>query len=109
MYGDSAVLSFTGDGAMLPSMGLGAVIFSTHAAPRLLLLLCQLYVREFGCLLPSLSSDAVFDKSSDVGFMCDLNDNIVAPWPSSSSSLLPSSCNRTTKLPSLPTATSSQN
>ncbi|MED6136759.1 hypothetical protein PIB30_058825 [Stylosanthes scabra] len=69
----------------------------------------QVGSQESGCLLPSLPSDAVFDKSSGVGFMCDLNDNIVAPWPSSSSSLLPSSCNRTTKLPSLPTATSSQN
>ncbi|KAL1325019.1 hypothetical protein HN51_035110 [Arachis hypogaea] len=69
----------------------------------------QVGSQESGCLLPSLPSDAVFDKSSGVGFMCDLNDNIVAPWPSSSLSLLPSSCNRTTKLPSLPTATSSQN
>ncbi|KAL1290748.1 hypothetical protein HN51_059257 [Arachis hypogaea] len=69
----------------------------------------QSKLSEFGCLLPSLSSDAIFDKSSDVGFMCDINDNIVAPWPSSSSSLLPSSCNRKTKLPSLPTVTSSQN
>ncbi|XLR58022.1 hypothetical protein HN51_012396, partial [Arachis hypogaea] len=48
-----------------------------------------------GCLLPSLPSDTIFDKSSGVGFMCDLNDIIIAPWPSSSSSsLLPSLCNR---------------
>lgn len=36
-----------------------------------------------GCLLPSLPSDAIFD-SSGVSFLCDLNDNIPAPWPISS-------------------------
>ncbi|QCD87923.1 hypothetical protein DEO72_LG3g2463 [Vigna unguiculata] len=75
--------------------------------------LCHISLKDFslqesGCLLPSLPSNAVFDGTSGIGFICDLNDNIVAPWPTSSY-LLPSSCNRTTKLPSLPTATSSQN
>ncbi|KAK7263527.1 hypothetical protein RJT34_31118 [Clitoria ternatea] len=75
--------------------------------------LCHISLKDFslqvsGCLLPSLPSDAVFDGTSGIGFICDLNDNIVAPWPSTSNSL-PSSCNRTAKLPSLPTATSSQN
>ncbi|XP_027345512.1 uncharacterized GPI-anchored protein At1g61900-like [Abrus precatorius] len=79
--------------------------------------LCHISLKDFslqvgsqvsGCLLPSLPSDATFDETSGIGFICDLNDNIVAPWPSMSY-LLPSSCNRTTKLPSLPTATSSQN
>ncbi|XP_061350342.1 uncharacterized GPI-anchored protein At1g61900-like [Gastrolobium bilobum] len=68
----------------------------------------QVGSQESGCLLPSLPSDAVFDGISGIGFICDLNDNIVAPWPSTSYPLS-SSCNRTTKLPSLPTATSSQN
>ncbi|KAG5139877.1 hypothetical protein JHK84_033645 [Glycine max] len=68
----------------------------------------QVGLQESGCLLPSLPSNAVFDGTSGIGFICDLNDNIVAPWPTTSYSL-PSSCNRTTKLPSLPTATSSQN
>ncbi|GAU31917.1 hypothetical protein TSUD_271020 [Trifolium subterraneum] len=75
--------------------------------------LCHISLKDFslqdsGCLLPSLPSDAVFDKTSGIGFTCDLNDNIVAPWPSKSHALQ-SSCNRTTKLPSLPTSTSSQN
>ncbi|KHN21235.1 Putative GPI-anchored protein [Glycine soja] len=75
--------------------------------------LCRISLKDFslqesGCLLPSLPSNAVFDGTSGIGFICDLNDNIVAPWPTTSYSL-PSSCNRTTKLPSLPTATSSQN
>ncbi|CAK8575400.1 unnamed protein product [Lathyrus sativus] len=68
----------------------------------------QVATQESGCLLPSLPSDAVFDRTSGIGFICDLNDNIVAPWPSTSYALQ-SACNRTTKLPSLPTATSSQN
>lgn len=68
----------------------------------------QVGLQESGCLLPSLPSNAVFDGTSGIGFICDLNDNIVAPWPTTSY-LFPSSCNRSTKLPSLPTATSSQN
>ncbi|WJX49914.1 hypothetical protein P8452_36291 [Trifolium repens] len=74
--------------------------------------LCHISLKDFslqdsGCLLPSLPSDAEFDETSGIGFTCDLNDNIVAPWPSKSYALQ-SSCNRTTKLPSLPTSTSSQ-
>lgn len=56
---------------------------------------------ESGCLLTSLPSNAVFDGTSGIGFICDLNDNIVAPWPTTSYSL-PSSCNRSTyKLPTI--------
>lgn len=67
----------------------------------------QVGSQESGCLLPSLPSDATHDKTSGIGFICDLNDNIAAPWPSKS--YVPaSSCNKTTKLPALPTATSSQ-
>ncbi|XP_039689866.1 uncharacterized GPI-anchored protein At1g61900 isoform X2 [Medicago truncatula] len=68
----------------------------------------QVGSQESGCLLPSLPSDASFDRTSGIGFICDLNDNVVAPWTSTSYALQ-SSCNRTTKLPSLPTSTSSQN
>lgn len=40
---------------------------------------------ESGCLLPSLPLDVSYDKTSGIGFICDLNDNIEAPWPSTSS------------------------
>ncbi|XP_030973980.1 uncharacterized GPI-anchored protein At1g61900-like isoform X2 [Quercus lobata] len=67
----------------------------------------QVGSQESGCLLPSSPSDATYDKTSGISFICDLNDNIAAPWPSKS--YVPaSSCNKTTKLPALPTATSSQ-
>lgn len=48
---------------------------------------------ESGCLLPSLPSDVVFDQSAGVSFLCDLNDNIPAPWPATSQ-LPASSCNK---------------
>ncbi|KAL0305928.1 UNVERIFIED_CONTAM: putative GPI-anchored protein [Sesamum radiatum] len=64
-------------------------------------------LQESGCLLPSLPSDVVFDKSTGVSFLCDLNDNIPAPWPAASQ-LPASSCNRTVKIPALPAAASGQ-
>ncbi|XP_051128759.1 uncharacterized GPI-anchored protein At1g61900 [Andrographis paniculata] len=67
----------------------------------------QVGAQESGCLLPSLPSDVVFDKSSGVSFLCDLNDNIPAPWPASSQ-LPSSSCNKTVKIPALPAAASGQ-
>ncbi|KAF8414090.1 hypothetical protein HHK36_002089 [Tetracentron sinense] len=74
--------------------------------------LCHITLKDFslqesGCLLPSLPSDATFDKSSGVSFLCDLNDNIAAPWPYASQ-LSASSCNKTIKIPALPAATSAQ-
>lgn len=76
--------------------------------------LCHVSLKDFslqasaegaGCLLPSLPSDATLDRSTGIGFVCDLNDNIPAPWPSPS--LVPlSSCNKTVKIPALPAATS---
>ncbi|KAB2613620.1 GPI-anchored protein [Pyrus ussuriensis x Pyrus communis] len=51
-------------------------------------------LQEYGCLLPSLPSDATYDKTSGISFVCDLNDNIAAPWPSLSSES-PSSCKKT--------------
>ncbi|KAM6572664.1 hypothetical protein CsatA_016744 [Cannabis sativa] len=67
----------------------------------------QVGSQEYGCLLPSLPSDATYDKTTGVSFVCDLNDNIAAPWPSLSSKYV-SFCNRTTKLPAVPKATSAQ-
>lgn len=64
-------------------------------------------MQESGCLLPSLPSDATFDTSSGVSFLCDLNDHIPAPWPSLSH-LPPSRCNKTVKIPALPAAASGQ-
>nr|XP_027088031.1 uncharacterized GPI-anchored protein At1g61900-like [Coffea arabica] len=62
---------------------------------------------ESGCLLPSLPSDAVFDSATGLSFLCDLNDNIPAPWPAPSQ-LPASSCNKTVKIPALPAAASGQ-
>ncbi|KAK9267954.1 hypothetical protein L1049_010391 [Liquidambar formosana] len=53
----------------------------------------QVGSQESGCLLPSLPSDATFDQSSGISFLCDLNDNIPAPWPSTAE-LPASSCNK---------------
>ncbi|XP_050108061.1 uncharacterized GPI-anchored protein At1g61900-like isoform X1 [Malus sylvestris] len=58
-----------------------------------------------GCLLPSLPSDATFD-SSGVSFLCDLNDNIPAPWPTSQGAA--SSCSKRVKIPALPAAASAE-
>ncbi|KAE8075713.1 hypothetical protein FH972_014406 [Carpinus fangiana] len=74
--------------------------------------LCHINLKDFslqesGCLLPSLPLDAIYDKTSGIGFVCHLNDNIGAPWPSKS--YVPAStCNKTANLPALPTATSAQ-
>lgn len=63
--------------------------------------------QEAGCLLPSLPSDATFDRVSGISFLCDLNDNIPAPWPSTSQ-LASSSCNKSAiNIPALPAAASS--
>ncbi|KZV37171.1 hypothetical protein F511_15091 [Dorcoceras hygrometricum] len=75
--------------------------------------LCHISLKDFslqesGCLLPSLPSDVVFDVTAGVSFLCDLNDNIPAPWPSTSQSPA-SSCNKTIKIPALPAAASGQN
>ncbi|KAK3031861.1 hypothetical protein RJ639_035631, partial [Escallonia herrerae] len=70
-------------------------------------LIQSIIASDSGCLLPSLPSDVTYDNSSGIGFLCDLNDNVAAPWPSTP--FIPaSSCNQTTKLPALPKATSAQ-
>ncbi|KAK9906982.1 hypothetical protein M0R45_002536 [Rubus argutus] len=71
--------------------------------------LCHISLKDFslqasGCLLPSLPSDAIFD-SSGVSFLCDLNDNIPAPWPISSQGAA-STCSKGVKIPALPAAAS---
>lgn len=67
----------------------------------------QVGSQEYGCLLPGLPSDATFDKSSGISFLCDLNDNIPAPWPSMSQ-FPASSCKKTVNIPALPAAASAQ-
>ncbi|CAN8245171.1 unnamed protein product [Cochlearia groenlandica] len=64
-------------------------------------------LQESGCLLPSLPSDAIFDKDTGISFTCDLNDNIPAPWPSSLQSSA-STCKKAVRIPALPAAASSQ-
>ncbi|PHT49674.1 hypothetical protein CQW23_09421 [Capsicum baccatum] len=59
------------------------------------------------CLLPSLPPDAILDKILGIGFVCDLNDNIPAPWPSMSHSTA-SSCKKSVRIPALPVVASGQ-
>ncbi|XP_050368753.1 uncharacterized GPI-anchored protein At1g61900 [Argentina anserina] len=77
--------------------------------------LCHISLKDFslqvgsqasGCLLPSLPSDAIFE-SSGVSFLCDLNDNIPAPWPTSSQGAA-STCSKGVKIPALPAAASAE-
>ncbi|KAJ8567809.1 hypothetical protein K7X08_020017 [Anisodus acutangulus] len=74
--------------------------------------LCRISLKDFsvqvsGCLLPSLPSDAILDKTMGISFVCDLNDNIPAPWPSMSQ-LPVSSCNKPVRIPALPAVASGQ-
>ncbi|XP_015160440.1 uncharacterized GPI-anchored protein At1g61900-like isoform X1 [Solanum tuberosum] len=67
----------------------------------------QVDEKESGCLLPSLPTDLTYDQTSGIGIICDLNDNVAAPWSSPYSGAA-STCNKTAALPELPKATSSQ-
>ncbi|KAG5596847.1 hypothetical protein H5410_038079, partial [Solanum commersonii] len=75
--------------------------------------LCHVNLKDFslqesGCLFPSLPTDLTYDQTSGIGFICDLNDNVAAPWSSPYSGAA-STCNKTAAvLPELPKATSSQ-
>lgn len=62
-----------------------------------------------GCLLRSLPADVIFDNTTGYSFTCDLNDNIVAPWPSSSSVSSLSLCAPEMSLPALPTSETMKN
>ncbi|GAA0183708.1 hypothetical protein LIER_31073 [Lithospermum erythrorhizon] len=53
----------------------------------------QIDSKDSGCLLPSLPLDATYDNTSGIGFICELDDNIRAPW--SSASFTSSNCNTT--------------
>ncbi|XP_022955753.1 uncharacterized GPI-anchored protein At1g61900-like isoform X2 [Cucurbita moschata] len=79
--------------------------------------LCDVDLKDFsiqaygqqGCLLRSLPSDLIFDKSTGFSFTCDLTDNIAAPWPSSSSISSLSLCAPEMSLPALPTSETKRN
>lgn len=74
--------------------------------------LCDVDLKDFslqaygqqGCLLRSLPADVVNDNSTGMSFTCDLNDNIAAPWPLSSSMSSLSLCAPEMSLPALPTS-----
>uniref|UniRef100_A0A1D1YFV6 Putative GPI-anchored protein At1g61900 n=1 Tax=Anthurium amnicola TaxID=1678845 RepID=A0A1D1YFV6_9ARAE len=67
--------------------------------------LCHITLKDFS--LQVGSQDATYDQFSGISFTCDLNDNIAAPWPSTSQPSS-SSCNKSVNLPALPAATSAQ-
>ncbi|KAI4304125.1 hypothetical protein MLD38_039677 [Melastoma candidum] len=79
--------------------------------------LCDVDLKDFsiqaygqqGCLLRSLPSDVIFDNSTGYSFICDLTDNIVAPWPSSSSVTSISLCAPEMSLPALPNSQNMKN
>ncbi|XP_010672282.2 uncharacterized GPI-anchored protein At1g61900 [Beta vulgaris subsp. vulgaris] len=81
--------------------------------------LCDVDLKDFslqvtaygqqGCLLRSQPADVVFDNATGYSFTCDLNDNIGAPWPSSSSMSSFSLCAPEMSLPALPTSKNSGN
>ncbi|MCO5602476.1 hypothetical protein L7F22_056608 [Adiantum nelumboides] len=72
--------------------------------------ICEVDLKDFslqvhgnrGCLLRSIPSDIVYDNVSGISFTCDLNDNIPAPWPASSSSTSFPLCANRESLPALP-------
>ncbi|KAJ6908664.1 hypothetical protein NC651_018909 [Populus alba x Populus x berolinensis] len=67
-------------------------------------LLNFLFHSIIGCLLRSLPPDVILDNSTGFSITCDLNDNIAAPWPSSSSISTLSLCAPEMSLPALPTS-----
>ncbi|XP_010068655.2 uncharacterized GPI-anchored protein At1g61900 isoform X4 [Eucalyptus grandis] len=81
--------------------------------------LCDVDLKDFsiqaygqqvaGCLLRSFPADVIFDNTTGYSFTCDLNDNIIAPWPSSSSVSSLSLCAPEMSLPALPTSQTMKN
>lgn len=56
-------------------------------------LILSVFSLDSGCLFPSLPSDVSYDQNTGISFVCDLNDNLEASWPSTS--FVPaSSCNQ---------------
>eukprot|EP00250_Pteridium_aquilinum_P005590 c15662_g2_i1 orf=826-2223(+) len=72
--------------------------------------ICEVDLKDFslqvngnqGCLLRSIPSDIIYDNVSGISFTCDLNDNIPAPWPASSSLTSFPLCANRESLPALP-------
>lgn len=72
--------------------------------------ICEVDLKDFslqangnqGCLLRSIPSDIIHDNVSGISFTCDLNDNIPAPWPASSSLTSFPLCANRESLPALP-------
>ncbi|KAJ7236559.1 hypothetical protein O6H91_Y446800 [Diphasiastrum complanatum] len=68
--------------------------------------LCSIDLKDFslqgnsdqGCLLNSLPTDVMSNRSG-ISFTCDLNNNIPAPWPPTST---PALCSRNTSVPTIP-------
>ncbi|XP_070041719.1 uncharacterized GPI-anchored protein At1g61900 isoform X2 [Nicotiana tomentosiformis] len=98
-----AILCATVFGSMLQKAGVMINVYE----------LCDVDLKDFslqgdysfsGCLLRSLPADLVYDNSTGFSFTCDLNDNIAAPWPSSSSVTSLSLCAPEMSLPALPTS-----
>lgn len=99
-----AIICATQFGSMLRGGGVMTNVFE----------LCDVDLKDFsiqdvGCLLRSLPGDVIFDNSTGVSFTCDLNDNIPAPWPSSSSFTSLSLCAPEMSLPALPISQSLKN
>ncbi|XP_031130174.1 uncharacterized GPI-anchored protein At1g61900 isoform X2 [Ipomoea triloba] len=97
-----AIICATVFGSMLQRAGVMTNVYQ----------LCDVDLKDFslqaygqeGCLLRSLPADLVYDNSTGFSFTCDLNDNIAAPWPSSSSDTSLSLCAPEMSLPALPTS-----
>ncbi|KAF3337340.1 GPI-anchored protein [Carex littledalei] len=73
--------------------------------------LCNIDLKDFslqGCLLRSLPTDIIYDNTTGMSFICDLSDNIAAPWPSSSSVSSLSLCAPEMSLPALPVPVTSR-
>ncbi|CAK9134847.1 unnamed protein product [Ilex paraguariensis] len=97
-----AILCATVFGSMLQKGGVMTNVYE----------LCDVDLKDFslqangqqGCLLRSLPADVVYDNSTGYSFICDLSDNIAAPWPLSSSMSSLSLCAPEMSLPALPTS-----
>ncbi|KAM7280562.1 hypothetical protein ACFE04_007696 [Oxalis oulophora] len=93
-----AIICATVFGSMLRRAGVMTNIYE----------LCDVDLKDFsvqGCLLRSFPADLIFDNSSGFSFICDLTDNIAAPWPLSNSVSSLSLCAPEMSLPALPTTT----
>ncbi|KAG2721899.1 hypothetical protein I3843_02G088200 [Carya illinoinensis] len=102
-----AIICATVFGSMLRKGGIMANIYE----------LCDVDLKDFsiqvfgqqGCLLRSLPTDMIFDNTTGFSFICDLSDNIAAPWPTSTSISSVSLCAPEMSLPALPTSQTLKN